>query len=61
MTLSPTVTSKDVSESETDSDVLFETKSKTTTFATRAMNGEASQGNGWKKNGHYKSSRKVKT
>ncbi|XP_026726314.1 dyslexia-associated protein KIAA0319 [Trichoplusia ni] len=54
-------TSKDVSESETDSDVLFETKSKTTTFATRAMNGEASQGNGWKKNGHYKTSRKVKT
>ncbi|CAB3253365.1 unnamed protein product [Arctia plantaginis] len=54
-------TSKDVSETETDSDVLYETKSKTTTFATRAMNGEASQGNGWKKNGHYKSSRKVKT
>ncbi|XP_075980361.1 dyslexia-associated protein KIAA0319 isoform X2 [Anticarsia gemmatalis] len=54
-------TSKDVSETETDSDVLFETKSKTTTFASRAMNGEASQGNGWKKNGHYKTSRKVKT
>uniref|UniRef100_A0A2A4JWH0 Uncharacterized protein n=1 Tax=Heliothis virescens TaxID=7102 RepID=A0A2A4JWH0_HELVI len=54
-------TSKDVSETETDSDVLFETKSKTTSFATRTMNGEASQGNGWKKNGHYKTSRKVKT
>ncbi|KAF9805268.1 hypothetical protein SFRURICE_014019 [Spodoptera frugiperda] len=54
-------TSKDVSESETDSDVLFETKSKTTSFGTRVMNGEASQGNGWKKNGHYKNSRKVKT
>ncbi|KAH9633261.1 hypothetical protein HF086_006863 [Spodoptera exigua] len=54
-------TSKDLSESETDSDVLFETKSKTTSFGTRVMNGEASQGNGWKKNGHYKNSRKVKT
>ncbi|XP_049875638.1 dyslexia-associated protein KIAA0319-like [Pectinophora gossypiella] len=52
---------KEISETETDSDVLFESKSKTTSFSTRAMNGEAPQGNGWKKNGLYKGSRKVKT
>lgn len=54
------VASKDMSESETESDVLFESKSKTTSFATRMMNGEASHNN-YKKNGHYKGSRKVKT
>ncbi|CAK1586989.1 unnamed protein product [Parnassius mnemosyne] len=53
-------TAKVESESEADSDVLYETKSKTTTFASRATNGEALQGNGWKKNGH-KVSRKIKT
>ncbi|KAI8439460.1 hypothetical protein MSG28_013236 [Choristoneura fumiferana] len=52
--------SKDMSESETESDVLFESKSKTTSFATRMMNGEASR-DSYKKNGHYKGSRKVKT
>ncbi|CAG9111892.1 unnamed protein product [Plutella xylostella] len=51
-------TSKDLSESETDSDVLFESKSKTTSF-NRLLNGDA-QSN-WKKNGHHKPSRKVKT
>ncbi|KAJ0174628.1 hypothetical protein K1T71_009736 [Dendrolimus kikuchii] len=54
-------TSKMLSESETDSDVLFESKSKNTTFSARTMNGEAPLGNGWKKNGHHKASRKVKT
>lgn len=49
-----------MSETETDSDVLFESKSKTTTFGARALNGDA-QANGWKKNGHYKSNRKIKT
>ncbi|KAG6443289.1 dyslexia-associated protein KIAA0319 [Manduca sexta] len=49
-----------ISETETDSDVLFETKGKTTSFGSRVMNGEP-QGNGWKKNGHYKGSRKIKT
>ncbi|KAJ2945644.1 hypothetical protein O0L34_g471 [Tuta absoluta] len=52
--------SKEISETETDSDVLFETKSKTTSFTSRAVNGDASLGNGWKKNG-YKGSRKIKT
>ncbi|XP_026321245.1 dyslexia-associated protein KIAA0319 [Hyposmocoma kahamanoa] len=51
---------KEISDTETDSDVLFESKNKTTSF-TRVMNGGAPQGNGWKKNGHYKSNRKVKT
>lgn len=54
------VTGKDLSESETDSDVLFESKTKTTSFATRVVNGEPPN-TGWKKNGHYKGSRKVKT
>ncbi|CAH0400900.1 unnamed protein product [Chilo suppressalis] len=53
---------KDVSESETESDILFESKGQTTSFLTRGMNGEASQANnGWKRNGHYKGSRKIKT
>ncbi|XP_072944852.1 dyslexia-associated protein KIAA0319 [Epargyreus clarus] len=51
---------KDVSETDTDSDVLYESKTKTTSFGPRAMNGEAAHSNGWKKTGH-KSSRKVKT
>ncbi|XP_028168662.1 dyslexia-associated protein KIAA0319 [Ostrinia furnacalis] len=51
---------KGISESETDSDVLFESKGQSTSFLTRSMNGEP-QGNSWKKNGHYKNSRKVKT
>ncbi|KAG7312210.1 hypothetical protein JYU34_001679 [Plutella xylostella] len=51
-------TSKDLSESETDSDVLFESKSKTTSF-NRLLNGDAQLN--WKKNGHHKPSRKVKT
>ncbi|KOB72590.1 Uncharacterized protein OBRU01_12020 [Operophtera brumata] len=60
------VTSKDLlSETETDSDVLFESKSKTTSFAARAGAGGASNGdlphNGWKKNGHHKTGRKIKT
>ncbi|XP_041982095.1 dyslexia-associated protein KIAA0319 [Aricia agestis] len=50
---------KDVSESDTDSDVLYETKTKSTSFSPRS-NGELTHGNGWKKNGH-KTSRKVKT
>ncbi|XP_063537296.1 dyslexia-associated protein KIAA0319 [Cydia strobilella] len=48
-------TAKDLSESETESDVLFESKSKTTSFATRLMNGEAPHN--YKKNGHYKGTR----
>ncbi|XP_045774500.1 dyslexia-associated protein KIAA0319 [Maniola jurtina] len=52
-------TSKDLSETDTDSDVLYETKNKMTSFGTRAMNGEL-QSNGWK-NGHSKTSRKVRT
>ncbi|KAM3965719.1 dyslexia-associated protein KIAA0319 [Aphomia sociella] len=54
-------TGKDVSETETDSDVLFESKGQTTSFLARSMNGDAPQGNGWKKNGHYKGNRKIKT
>ncbi|XP_026756071.2 dyslexia-associated protein KIAA0319 [Galleria mellonella] len=54
-------TGKDVSETETDSDVLFESKGQTTSFLSRSMNGDAPQGNGWKKNGHYKGNRKIKT
>lgn len=53
------VTSKDLSETDTDSDVLYETKSKVTSFGTRSMNGELAHGNGWK-NGHSKT-RKIKT
>ncbi|XP_045451148.1 dyslexia-associated protein KIAA0319 [Melitaea cinxia] len=53
-------TSKDLSETDTDSDVLYETKSKVTSFGTRSMNGELAHGNGWK-NGHSKTSRKIKT
>lgn len=53
-------TSRDMSDTETESDVLFESKTKTSSFSTRALNGEP-QANGWKKNGHYKGSRKVKT
>ncbi|XP_013199393.2 dyslexia-associated protein KIAA0319 [Amyelois transitella] len=52
---------KDASETETDSDVLFESKGQTTSFLSRTMNGDAGQSNGWKKNGHYKGNRKVKT
>ncbi|XP_053610675.1 dyslexia-associated protein KIAA0319 [Plodia interpunctella] len=52
---------KDASESDTDSDVLFESKGQSTSFLSRSMNGDATQSNGWKKNGHYKGSRKVKT
>ncbi|CAK1555617.1 unnamed protein product [Leptosia nina] len=44
----------DLSETETDSDVLYETKNRMTSF-TRAMNGDA-HSNGWKK-----VSRRVKT
>ncbi|KAL4708995.1 hypothetical protein ACJJTC_005856 [Scirpophaga incertulas] len=52
---------KDVSETETDSDVLFESKGQSTSFLARSANGEATQANSWKKNGHYKSNRKIKT
>ncbi|XP_047535299.1 dyslexia-associated protein KIAA0319 isoform X1 [Vanessa atalanta] len=53
-------TSKALSETDTDSDVLYETKSKMTSFGSRSMNGELAHGNGWK-NGHNKMSRKIKT
>ncbi|CAH2043698.1 unnamed protein product, partial [Iphiclides podalirius] len=53
-------TSKDVSDTETESDVLYESKTKFTSFSNRGSNGEAQVGNGWKKNG-LKGSRKVKT
>ncbi|CAG4952006.1 unnamed protein product [Colias eurytheme] len=52
-------TSKDLSETDTDSDVLYETKNKMTSFTSRAANGDA-QTNGWKKNG-AKMSRRIKT
>ncbi|VVD01179.1 unnamed protein product [Leptidea sinapis] len=51
---------KDVSETDTDSDVLYETKSKITSFSSRPVNGDA-QANGWKRNGTAKVSRKIKT
>ncbi|XP_013179689.1 PREDICTED: dyslexia-associated protein KIAA0319-like protein [Papilio xuthus] len=52
-------TSKDMSETETESDVLYESKTKSTLFSSRATNGDV-VANGWKKNG-VKPSRKVKT
>ncbi|KPJ18756.1 Dyslexia-associated protein KIAA0319 [Papilio machaon] len=52
-------TSKDVSETETESDVLYESKTKSSLFSSRATNGDV-VANGWKKNG-LKSSRKIKT
>ncbi|XP_068617646.1 dyslexia-associated protein KIAA0319 [Battus philenor] len=51
--------SKNISDTETESDVLYESKSKSAPYANRAVNGEAI-GNGWKKNG-VKASRKIKT
>ncbi|XP_047521550.1 dyslexia-associated protein KIAA0319-like protein isoform X2 [Pieris napi] len=47
----------DLSESDTDSDVLYETKNKMTSF-TRAINGDA-QSNGWKNS--VKVARRIKT
>lgn len=47
----------DFSESETDSDVLYETKNKMTSF-TREINGDA-QSNGWKNS--VKMARRIKT
>ncbi|CAH4029959.1 unnamed protein product [Pieris brassicae] len=47
----------DMSESDTDSDVLYETKNKMTSF-TRAINGDA-QSNGWKNS--VKVARRIKT
>lgn len=52
---------KDISDTDTESDVLFDTNCKTTSFNSRIPNGEMIQANGWKKNGHYKGNRKIKT